>query len=279
MFKSYLLPKAAYRRVPVVLALFCCMAVTAAGHDLFIRCDSYFSSPNSTAFVSLMNGSFRKSEGCVKRERLRDASLVTPSGKIVSPPMNRWSEKRETTRFDLDTSEPGTYIVAVSTKPKDIELKAADFNHYLDHDGLPDILAARKKNGELNKDAKEQYSKHVKAIFQVGQSRTDSFKTPLNYPVEIIPRQNPYDLKVGDTIEVLCTRDGNPIINQFVMAGWEKHSGETPPFNTRTDANGIARFELKKKGKWFIKFIHMDTLDDPIYDYESKWATLSFEIR
>lgn len=43
----------------------------------------------------------------------------------------------------------------------------------------------------------ERYSKYVKAVFQVSEARTDSFKTALGYPVEITPQQNPYALKGG----------------------------------------------------------------------------------
>lgn len=52
---------------------------------------------------------------------------------------------------------------------------------------------------------RERYSKHGRAVFQVGDARTEDYRRPLGYPVEIIPRQNPYDLRVGQTIEVLCT--------------------------------------------------------------------------
>jgi hypothetical protein len=46
----------------------------------------------------------------------------------------------------------------------------------------------------------------------------------------------------------------------------------------RADSNGVARVKLKGDGKWFIKFIHMTKLDESNLDYESKWASLTFEI-
>ena len=101
---------------------------------------------------------------------------------------------------------------------------------------MPDILAARKKNNEFGKDARERYSKHVRAIFQVGDKLSDDYKRPLNYPVEIIPQQNPYSLKVGQTIQVLCLLNGKPVANQFVIAGWESNDGKLNSMNARTDA-------------------------------------------
>lgn len=131
----------------------------------------------------------------------------------------------------------------------------------------------------MGKPARERYSKHVKAIFQVGESRTGGFNTALGYPVEIIPQQNPYELKVGNTLEVLCVKDGNPVANQFVMAGRESNRRVIASPGVRTDSNGIARVKLTDGGKWFVKFIHMTKLNQADLDYESKWASLTFEIR
>ncbi len=73
--------------------------------------------------------------------------------------------------------------------------------------------------GELGKDIRERYSKHVRAIFQVGDKLTDDYKLPLGYPVEIIPQQNPYALKAGQTLTVLCTRDGQPLAQSIRNGG------------------------------------------------------------
>ena len=145
--------------------------------------------------------------------------------------------------------------------------------------GMPDTLAERGKNKELDKDVRRRYSKYVKAVFQAGDERSDSYKTPLGYPVEIIPRRNPYSLKAGQTLEVLCVKDGRPLVNQFVSAGRELNGRELTLPSVRSDNNGIARIPLKGAGKWYVKFIQMTKLDDPQLNYESKWATLTFEVK
>jgi len=62
--------------------------------------------------------------------------------------------------------------------------------------------------------------------------------------MEIVPQSNPYSLKVGQTLPMLCLLDGQPIVNQFVIAGWESVDGKLHSLDTRTDAKGIARFKL-----------------------------------
>jgi len=253
--------------------------VTARAHDLFLKFDSYFLKPNSKAIVRLLNGTFRASENPVARDRMSDASIVKPSGERLHPLLTDWRDEGKTALLDLQTGEAGTYVAGLYTKPRELPLKAAQFNNYLAHDGVPDTLAARKRDGELNKDAHERYSKHVKAIFQVGEARTDSFKTALGYPVEIIPQQNPYALKIGQTLDVLCVKDGQPLAGQFVLAGRELNGKELAAPSVRTDERGLAHIVLKSKGKWYVKFIHMTAVNDSQVNYESKWATLTFEVK
>jgi uncharacterized GH25 family protein len=267
------------RRIAMALAVALLLTAVASAHDLFMKLDSYFLAPNTRASVSLLNGTFQKSDGLVARDRFRDISLFGPDlGGPISDSVT-WRDEGKTTVMDIKTGGPGTYLAGVSTKAREIDLKAAEFNDYLRHDGIPDTLIERKRNNELKKDVRERYSKHVRVVFQVGENLSDDYKRQLNYPAEVIPQQNPYALKVGDTISVLCTVEGQPVSNQFVMAGWESRDGKLHSLDARTDARGLANFKLAAEGKWYIKFINMTSISDPSLNYESKWASLTFEIR
>ena len=225
-----------------------------------------------------MNGTFQESEGAVSFARLNDVSVVS-AGKRVHPQEADFTKNETTAFMNLTTGEAGTYVVGLSTKHREIALKAADFNGYLKEDGLPDTLEERRKTGELEKDAKERYSKHVKAILQVGKKQTDDYKTVLGYPVELVPQQNPYKLKKGDAIEILCLKDGKPLAGQVVLAGREQKGKLIVSSDLRSDAKGIIKLRLDGAGQWYVKFINMTKLDDPNLNYESKWTTLTFEIR
>lgn len=250
------------------------------GHDLFLKLDSFFVSVSEKVSIRILNGSFMDSEGAVTFARLKDVSVVEPSG-TVSHPIETDFTKDETTAFlNLQPEKEGTYLVGLYTMKREIDLKAKDFNGYLEEDGIPDVLAERKRSKELNKDVRERYSKHVKTIFQVNSKLSDSYKTTLGYPVEIVPQNNPYALKAGDTFKFLCLKDSKPLINQFVMSGHEDKNGKLiVGTNVRTDKNGIATIKLDAAGKWYVKFIQMQKIKEPKLDYESKWATLTFEIR
>lgn len=266
------------KRILTSMLVISLLSFTIKAHDLFLKLDSYVLTPNQKVTVSLMNGTFLESEGAVHRERMQDVSVISPSG-VSHPAMEAFRDDGNTTLLDLQTSEAGTYVVAISTKTREIELKAADFNDYLKHDGIPDMLAQRKKDKELEKDIKERYSKHVRAIFQVGNAFTEDYKKLLGYLVEIIPQQNPYKLKVGQTLDVLCTLDGKPLINQYLLAGRELNGQVSSEIGYRTDKNGVAKIRLSNKGKWYVKFINMTPVKNADINYESKWATLTFEIK
>ena len=265
--------------VSVLCLILVCLALTVDAHDLFLKLDTYFLRPNAHATVRLLNGTFRASEGVVRRDRLNDTSIVAPGGQVSHPEAGAWQDAGKTTSLDVQTGEAGTYVVGVSTKPREIDLKAEDFNDYLAHDGIPDTLAERRKNKELGKDIRERYSKHVRAVFQVGDARTGDFKHSLGYPVEIAPQQNPYELRAGQTLDVLCTLDGKPLTNQFVRSARARSGRVSREMSARTDRDGIARIRLTSAGKWYVKMIHMRRLQNADADYESKWASLTLEVR
>jgi uncharacterized GH25 family protein len=178
----------------------------------------------------------------------------------------------------------GTHLVGVSTDAKIIELSAEDFNLYLAHDKVMDILAERKKSGETDKPARELYSKHIKTLVQVGDKRTGSFNTNLEYPIEIIPSQNPYNLKKGDEMGFQVLRDGKAVANQLVYAshaGFHGHledGSHEEAVTARTDSKGFGKIKLVESGEWYIRLIHMVKSDKKDIDYESNWATITFYI-
>jgi len=73
--------------------------------------------------------------------------------------------------------------------------------------------------------------------------------------------------------------DGKPAAHQLVIAGGEHDGQMMPERSQRSGADGVVRFPLASAGKWYLKFIHMEAANRDSVDYESKWATLTFEVR
>ena len=260
--------------------IFAALALPALAHDLFLKPDNFFARVNQKISISVLNGTFQKSEGAVSFARLTDVSVVAPSGARTNPKEADFTKNETTAFLNLQPNEPGNYVAGLSTAWRENQLQAEEFNKYLVLEGIPDVLEERKRGKELNVDGRYRYSKYVKTIFQVGDRQTDSFKTPLGYAVEMIPQQNPYRLKAGDTVEILCLKDGKPLVGQTVLTGREAGDGKLAAEKAvRSDPKGVIKIKLDAAGKWYAKFINMVKIQDPKLNYESKWATLTFEIK
>ncbi len=272
------------RRIIAVAGALLLTASFVWAHDLFLKLDTYFLEPHARVRIPVLNGTFAKSEGFVASERIADISAVSPGGRTRLRGETAWSRGPDSTSLlSLELAAPGTYVVGVSTRTREIELRAEDFNAYLEEDGITDVLEARRRNNEVAKGARERYSKHVKAVFQVGQARSEGFGVVLGYAAEIVPLENPYAIARGSPLRVRCLVDGRPVANQTVLWGGEGGGGgggkTVAQRSTRTDSAGVAVVTPDALGKWYVKFIHMVRATEPGLDYESKWATLTFESR
>lgn len=254
------------------------IATAAAAHDLFVKLDSYHLPPGTPVQVPIINGTFRSSENSITPERVADLSLVN-QGRRTKLGMDTWNSEGDTTFYGIRTGEAGTYVLGMSTTPNSLGMDAADFNLYLASDGVVDVLRQRALDGELDEGAWEQYSKHVKGIFQVGDRTTGGLDVVLGYPAELVPLGNPYEIQVGGELAFRALVDGKPVSGQLVIAGGDADGSEIHEREARTDPDGVVSFRMDQPGRWYVKFINMQKTDAEGLDYESKWATISFEIR
>ncbi len=270
----------ARRAIPLGIALVFVVAAVAAAHDLFFRPRSFFVPPAATVRVDVLNGTFDRSEAALAFNRLADLRIVGPDS-TTRPDSSAWRAHGDSTDFTWTAGATGTWLVGAAVLPRELTLTAAQFNAYLKEDGVPDVLEARRKAGELTKPARERYAKHVKALLQVGDRRTDTFATVLGHPAELVPLENPYGLRPGAALRVRALVDGLPVAGQIVLSGGVAADGtRIAETSVRTDSDGIAAVRLPRAGDWYVKFVHMvKATGDATVDYKSKWATLTFGVR
>ncbi|MBT8308052.1 MAG: DUF4198 domain-containing protein [Maribacter sp.] len=260
----------------ILLALFFLLS----SHELFLKSDSYFFKENSQQELYLFNGTFDKSENVISRDRIINPKILGPNYEF-KPSSDDYYDKGEITFLKFKTGNAGTYVAGISTKPRSIELSGESFTTYLEHEGLTEVISERKYKGISDQAAYEKYSKHVKAIFQVDKKRTDTFSSQLNYPIEFIPLENPYNLSVGDAMSFQLLYLGEPLGNQTVHIS----SSNNPNMNgkeetsLRTNEKGEVSFTISNTGHWYIATIHMIESNEEKFDYESNWATLTFEVK
>ncbi len=265
--------------VAAALVLAVVVTAVAAAHDLFIKMDTYRLPAGTPVQVPIINGTFQESVSSVTADRVDDVSVVV-DGRRSRLGTETWNAEGDTTYLGLRTGDPGTYIIGVATLPRELDLNAAAFNQYLAGDGVIDVLKQRAIDRELDQGARERYSKHVKAVFQVGDTPSGGLDVVLGYPAELVPLGNPYTISMGDELAFRALVDGEPVAGQLVIAGGDGGAhGVNEEREARTDSDGVVSFVMDHPGRWYVKFINMQKADAEGLDYESKWATISFEIR
>jgi hypothetical protein len=259
--------------------------IVFSSHNLYIKLKSFHLKPDTATAIYLYNGTFEKSEAIVARNRISDVSLINPGEKAIHPDASMWFEENNQTVLKIKTGKEGTGLLGVSTLPKVGDFTAKSFADNMKHEGLLHILEARKKSGEDTKPAKKKYAKYVKTIFQVGTIQTEDFKTILNHPIELIPINNPYTLKPGDSLSMKLLIEGNPASGEMVYAGYAGHQGKSKDglphdaFQLKTNTKGIVKIKISKAGHWYFRSVHVTKSKEQDADYISNTASITFEIK
>jgi len=251
-----------------------------SSHELFLKSDSHFLKPNTVYELYLFNGTFDRSENAITTDRIVAPKIIGPEYLFI-PNENDYYLKDNKTYLKFATKDAGTYVSGISTLPRKLEMTAEDFNEYLEHEGLETILTERKRDGTITSGAKEKYSKHVKTMLQVGDKTSDGYDIEFGYPIEFIPMNNPFEIDLGESLSFKLLRDGKPLVGQTVhystsIPGKDAHENEN---STKTNGKGILTITPNSIGKWYVATIHMTESDEVDVDYESNWATLTFEVR
>lgn len=174
---------------------------------------------------------------------------------------------------------PGLHLIGYHSQRSYVSLAAGRFNAYLEAEGLDAVSETRRGRGESAANGRELYSRCAKSLVSVASSvGSPGFDRVLGYPLELIPRTNPYELAPGGSLPLALNYQGKPIAGVLVVAFTAEQPAQR--LRARTDARGEVRLQLDRPGRWLVKAVHMIELPDssPIADWESFWASLTFQL-
>ncbi len=250
-------------------------SITTLAHDFWLVPKKFRINPGNSLIISANTGmDFPNSLSAVTPDRIDQFMLL---GESKKENITEFTVQGNSLAANYSFEKPGTFVIAASLKPKEIKLTGKEFNEYLLADGLPNIYELRKKEGILDKDAVEYYSKYPKTIIQVGNKMDDSPTRPVGFPIEIIPKVNPYKLKKGDELEVSVLFRGKPLPNAEIAWSYPGR-GEEFAGSIKTDEEGQASIPLVKAGPYVIRLTHMEWVKKPTHEWESYWTSLTFEV-
>lgn len=256
------------------------VAPSALAHDLWVLAGQYRLEPFETTRVFINNGDvFPQSLSLLGEYRVTALDLYTPSEKVA---ISDFRVEGKSLTFEISPSVAGSHVVALSTRPRRVRLKADDFADYLEANHLDSILDMLTELGEEKQPAVERYTKWAKATIDVGEPEgaedEPAWSKPVGNTLEIVPLYNPSSVLPGGRLRVRVLYEGEPLAGASVTGG--KAGGGEAEIVTNTDSDGVAEVTLLTPGRWYLRTIHMIRLDgDPEMRWESFWATLTFELR
>ena len=259
-----------------MVVLILCASAALLGHDMWLEAERFLVSAHQEVLIRNGNGTiYVRSENAVAPDRIARLLALGSGGEAVQP--GKPFVDGDWLAFQLKTGRPGNYWVGLATLPRVLKMSADDFNHYLEHDGLPHVLAERRKKGIAARAESERYSKYVKAYLQAGEEAGSNHDRPLGLKIEIVPLSNPYRLEPGQELPVQVLFEGRPLEGFLIHSGraGEKEEGE----GNYTDSQGRASIPIDAAGRWYLRGIHIFQVDGQEHSYESYWATLTFGVQ
>lgn len=218
---------------------------TAIAHDFWIQPDRYRSEPGVSVPVTLQVGhgpSRQRSQ--LPLRRITRFAAITPDGTAIDlrAGLNLGAATED---GEVQFQAPGTYVVILETD-----------NHARTLDGL------------------ESYSRHSKALLQVGPAQSAQATQALGLPLEIVPDVNPYS--AGDVLPVHVLFAGEPLAGARVELTNLEHDAETLETHL-TGRDGQASFALPAGGKWLLNVVWKKRLaEGRETEFETYFSSLSF---
>ena len=276
------LPNAASlaRRAPLLLLL---LTPAALAHEFWLETPRLRLAPNETTTLQLLVGD--NFSGQPWPGRATKILRLTRYG----PTPTDTADLAPADSLRLRIARPGLHTMVLQSANSFSELPAADFNKYLQTEGLDFILEKRREAGTTAQPGREAYRRCAKTLVQVGPASAaaapadTAFRRVLGWPLELVPEQNPYRLKGGAALTVRVLRAGLPVAGALVQA-WERQPGglSTRHFSLHTNKSGRLLLRLSGPGPYLLASVRMVPTPRPApanippADWLSTWASLTF---
>jgi len=177
-------------------------------------------------------------------------------------------------RLRIETA--GGHLIVLDRNLTKIELPPERFEAYLRHEGLDAVAAERARRGEKEKPGREQYTRCLKALIQVGDVRDGSFGEVIGQALEIIPEQNPVFVAPGERLNLDLRFRGAPLAGAKIEA-FSRDGADVRGAEYRTDERGVAAVAIDRPGVWLVRTVHMIRCEGCAgAEWESTWASYVF---
>ena len=237
-------------------------------HYLWLTVDNYNPSPGQEIAINIGWGHKFPVDDQPRRKMVEKMKLflVNPEGKKI-PLRIRPKGNSGVEPIRVKLKDKGTYVVVLAVRT--FVSKTIEGYFYKPKNELRNVLKSF------------WYEPVAKAIINVGAPEGNTYKKWLGYSFEIVPLENPANLKEGEMLPVYCLLKGKPT-KAWIYATYAGFSNlrNTFAWTTQTDKDMIAKVKILKKGIWLVKTEELLPYKDPRKADSYKFiSTLTFEIK
>ena len=263
-----------------ILILLCLLAFEALAHDCFLISKPFRVKPGEQAKIAVhVDDYFPGKSVAWNPDRVQRLEHWYSGSKSVLLPR---PFVQDSSGILIEMKEPGTHLVAVDWSARFIEIEPKKFAQYLKSEGLDHVLKLRAERNEQGKPGRERYSRYLKTLVAAGKGEEESVKSIVGQSMELVPLDNPYLKKRGESVRFRLLFRGEPLEDALVSATYAgaTKKADTYAQSARTDRNGIVTFRLTNTGAWLVRTVHMlPTTGLREADWESWWASVTFDVR
>ena len=255
-----------------LLAAAFAVATPLAAHDFWIEPSSFQPAVGSTVTARLLVGEGFRGDPVPRNPAMVEKFvLVSDSGEV--PVVGRSGDDPA---GHVSIGTPGIAVIGYRSRNSFLFLEADKFEEHLRGEGLESILELRARRGESAKPARELFSRCAKALISSGEGST-GYDRNLGLTLELLPEKNPLLLAAGGELPIRLLYQQKPLSGALVIA--LSYDAPEAKVSQRTDQKGRVRLRLPSSGRWLVKAVHaVPARDASLADWESLWASLTFEI-
>ena len=248
-------------------------AAPLAAHDFWIEPSSFRPAVGTTVALRLVVGQRFRGDA-LPRDPAKIVQFILASDAGQTAVSGRAADEPAGT---VSIVGPGTQVIGYRSRNSHVSLEPSKFEDYLREEGLEKVIEARLERGESQKPSREAYSRCAKTLLFAGGRWKTGADRALGFTLELVAERSPYALKAGDSLPVRILYESKPLAGALVVA--LAYDDPDKKLSQRSDAEGRVTFRIPREGVWLVKAVHMvRTAADPEADWESFWASLTFEI-
>lgn len=266
--------KNTYHRILFSILLTFAVPGTGFAHNLWLNATDFSleMSKRTGAHTKLYFGFGHKFpvHDFLDKEKLTEFRLIKPDGKSR----------------DLEPGEGGYLVTPLILKKEGAHVVAAATNtgfYTMYFEGKRVHHKLGSKEGLEKVLLSLYYENYTKALINVGSTAANAYATPVGQGIEIVPMENPYLKKVGETLKLKVLHKGRPAPFCSVSATYVGFStSEDYAFSNKSNSRGISTIRLLSPGQWIVRAVVRKPAAEALREkcIEEKYsATLSFEVK